>query len=100
MSAAHVLVAAAEGGVIGDGRSGANLALGVGLTGVAIGWLSLARIAGRISTGNARASRPSPSPPSWSASPTRTSPTATDQGAPHSSPVPGDVSIPGAVDAG
>lgn len=54
MSAAHVLVAAAEGGVVGDGRTGANPALGVGLTGVAIGWLSLARIAGRISTGNAR----------------------------------------------
>ncbi|WP_333755721.1 DUF6223 family protein [Streptomyces sp. IBSBF 3352] len=54
MSAAHVLVAAAEGGVVGDGRTGANPALGVGLTGVAIGWLSVARIAGRISTGNAR----------------------------------------------
>ncbi|MEV7453676.1 DUF6223 family protein [Streptomyces nigra] len=54
MSAAHVLVAAAEGGVIGDGRTGANPALGVGLTGVAIGWLSVARIASRISTGNAR----------------------------------------------
>lgn len=58
MSAAHVLVAAAEGGVVGDGRTGANPALGVGLTGVAIGWLSLARIAGRISTGNAPHRRP------------------------------------------
>lgn len=54
MSAADVLTVAAEGGVIGDGRTGANLALGVGLIGVAIGGLSLARIAGRISIGNAR----------------------------------------------
>ncbi|MFF8193474.1 DUF6223 family protein [Streptomyces bobili] len=54
MSAADVLTAAAEGGVIGDGRTGANLALGVGLIGVVIGWLSLARVASRISTGNAR----------------------------------------------
>ncbi|MFF8393653.1 DUF6223 family protein [Streptomyces sp. NPDC016172] len=54
MSATDALTVAAEGGVIGDGRTGANLALGVGLFGVAIGWLSLARVAGRISTGNAR----------------------------------------------
>ncbi|MEU8869272.1 DUF6223 family protein [Streptomyces umbrinus] len=54
MSATDVLTVAAEGGVIGDGRTGANLALGVGLIGVAIGWLSLARVAGRISMGNAR----------------------------------------------
>jgi len=54
MSAADTLMVAAEGGVIGDGRTGANLALGVGLIGVAIGWLALARVAGRISTGNAR----------------------------------------------
>ncbi|MFJ3284915.1 DUF6223 family protein [Streptomyces sp. NPDC086669] len=54
MSATDVLGAAAEGGVIGDGRTGANLALGVALTGVAIGWLSLARIAGRIRIGNTR----------------------------------------------
>ncbi|MDO0930732.1 DUF6223 family protein [Streptomyces sp. DG2A-72] len=54
MSAADALMVAAEGGVIGDGRTGANLALGVGLIGVAIGWLTLARAAGRISTGNAR----------------------------------------------
>ncbi|MHB9847677.1 DUF6223 family protein [Streptomyces sp. Tue6028] len=54
MSATDVLRVAAEGGVIGDGRTGANLALGVGLIGVATGWLSLARVAGRISTGNAR----------------------------------------------
>ncbi|MGC3000654.1 DUF6223 family protein [Streptomyces sp. G35A] len=51
---ASVLVAAAEGGIIGDGRSGANLALGAGLLGLAIGWLALARARGRISTGNAR----------------------------------------------
>ncbi|MGV9453170.1 DUF6223 family protein [Streptomyces sp. NPDC003635] len=54
MSAAEVFTVAAEGGVIGDGRTGANLALGVGVIGVAIGWLSLARLAGRITTGNAR----------------------------------------------
>lgn len=54
MSATGVLTVAAEGGVIGDGRTGANLALGVGLIGVAIGRLALARVAGRISTGNAR----------------------------------------------
>jgi hypothetical protein len=54
MNASDVVLAAAEGGVIGDGRTGANLALGVGLLGVAIAWLALARIAGRISTGNAR----------------------------------------------
>ncbi|MCZ4602334.1 DUF6223 family protein [Streptomyces sp. Lzd4kr] len=54
MRAADALTVAAEGGVIGDGRTGANLALGVGLIGVVIGWLALARLAGRISTGNAR----------------------------------------------
>lgn len=54
MSAAEAVMVAAEGGVIGDGRTGANLALGVGLLGVAIGWLALARVAGHISTGNAR----------------------------------------------
>ncbi|MEU6763850.1 DUF6223 family protein [Streptomyces sp. NPDC046853] len=54
MSATDVLTAAAEGGVIGDGRTGANLALGAGLIGVAIGWLALARAAGRINTGNTR----------------------------------------------
>ncbi|MFD5855701.1 DUF6223 family protein [Streptomyces chartreusis] len=54
MRATDALTAAAEGGVIGDGRTGANLALGVGLIGVLIGWLALARVAGRISTGNAR----------------------------------------------
>lgn len=54
MSARDVLTVAAEGGVIGDGRTGANLALGVGLVGVAIGRLALARGTGRISTGSAR----------------------------------------------
>ncbi|MEV1084894.1 DUF6223 family protein [Streptomyces sp. NPDC050211] len=54
MNAADALMVAAEGGVIGDGRTGANLALGVGLIGVALGWLTLARVPGRISTGNAR----------------------------------------------
>lgn len=54
MSATDVLMVAAEGGAIGDGRTGANLALGVGMIGVTIGWLALARVAGRISVGNAR----------------------------------------------
>lgn len=54
MSAATVLTAAAEGGLIGDGRTGANLALGVGLAGLALGWLSLARARGRISVGSPR----------------------------------------------
>ncbi|MFF1318231.1 DUF6223 family protein [Streptomyces chartreusis] len=54
MHAADALTMAAEGGVIGDGRTGANLALGVGLIGVVIGGLALARVAGRISSGNAR----------------------------------------------
>ena len=54
MSASAALLAAAEGGIIGDGRTGANLALGVGALGLAIGWLALARADDRISTGNAR----------------------------------------------
>ncbi|MFC9268709.1 DUF6223 family protein [Streptomyces zhihengii] len=52
MSASAVLIAAAEGGIIGDGRTGANLALGVGLIGLVIGWLALTRSGGR--TGSAR----------------------------------------------
>jgi hypothetical protein len=47
-------MAAAEGGIIGDGRTGANLALGVGLFGLTLGRLALARAGGRISAGNAR----------------------------------------------
>ncbi|WP_190079688.1 DUF6223 family protein [Streptomyces longisporoflavus] len=54
MSASAVLMAAAEGGIIGEGRTGANLALGVGLLGLAVGWPALTRAGGRISTGNAR----------------------------------------------
>ncbi|MER7394526.1 DUF6223 family protein [Streptomyces sp. NPDC000151] len=54
MNASDVLLATAEGGVIGAGRTGANLALGVGMVGVALGRLALARVAGRIRTGNAR----------------------------------------------
>ncbi|MGP3638663.1 DUF6223 family protein [Streptomyces sp. 24-1644] len=54
MSASAVLVAAAEGGIIGDGRTGANLALGASLLGLVIGWLAMARADGRISTGSAR----------------------------------------------
>jgi hypothetical protein len=55
MSASQAILAAAEGGIIGDGRTGANLALGTVAIGVAIGWLAMARASGRISTGNARA---------------------------------------------
>lgn len=54
MSATDIFAVAAEGGAIGDGRTGANLALGAGLIGVAIGRLALTRAAGRISTRNAR----------------------------------------------
>ncbi|WP_159323393.1 DUF6223 family protein [Streptomyces tendae] len=54
MNASQALEVAAEGGIIGDGRTGANLALGVGLIGLAIGWAALMRITGRISIGNAR----------------------------------------------
>ncbi|GAA3086166.1 DUF6223 family protein [Streptomyces rectiviolaceus] len=50
----EALVVAAEGGIIGDGRTGANLALGVALVGLAIGWLALPRAVGRVRIGNAR----------------------------------------------
>ncbi|MGW5761421.1 DUF6223 family protein [Streptomyces tendae] len=56
MNASQALSVAAEGGIIGDGRTGANLALGVGLIGLAIGCAALMRITGRISIGNARTS--------------------------------------------
>lgn len=52
MSASAALMAAAEGGIIGDGRTGANLALGAGLLGLMIGWPALSRAGGR--TGGAR----------------------------------------------
>ncbi|MGW5927854.1 DUF6223 family protein [Streptomyces anulatus] len=52
MNASAALMAAAEGGVIGDGRTGANLALGAGLLGLMIGWPALSRAGGR--TGGAR----------------------------------------------
>ncbi|MFD7460657.1 MULTISPECIES: DUF6223 family protein [unclassified Streptomyces] len=54
MSTSAALMVAAEGGIIGDGRTGANLALGVGLLSLAIAWLALARAGGRTSIGNAR----------------------------------------------
>ena len=54
MSTSAVLIAAAEGGIIGDGRTGANLAIGAGALGLVIGWLALARAGGRIGTGSAR----------------------------------------------
>ncbi|MEU2897182.1 DUF6223 family protein [Streptomyces sp. NPDC001273] len=52
MSASAALMAAAEGGIIGDGRTGSYLALGAGLLGLAIGWAARARAGGR--TGTAR----------------------------------------------
>ncbi|CAM5280763.1 hypothetical protein GCM10010261_64170 [Streptomyces pilosus] len=55
MSASAALIAGAEGGIIGDGRTGANLALAVGVFGLALGRLALARAGRRTSTGsNAR----------------------------------------------
>ncbi|MFI6080326.1 DUF6223 family protein [Streptomyces sp. NPDC051217] len=54
MSTSAALMVAAEGGIIGDGRTGANLALGAGLLGLVIGWPALTRVGGRISTGKAR----------------------------------------------
>jgi hypothetical protein len=54
MNASAALMAAAEGGIIGDGRTGANLALGVGLLGLAVGRLALARAGRRVGTRNAR----------------------------------------------
>lgn len=54
MSPSAALMAAAEGGIIGDGRTGANLALGVGLLGLAIGRLALGRAGNRISIRRAR----------------------------------------------
>ncbi|MFF5721509.1 DUF6223 family protein [Streptomyces buecherae] len=53
-TSAATLIAAVEGGVVGDGRTGANLALAVGALGLVLGWLALTRAGGRISTGNAR----------------------------------------------
>lgn len=54
MSASLAILAAAEGGIIGDGRTGANLAVGAALIGVGLGGWALARVTGRIDTGNAR----------------------------------------------
>ncbi|MBD0424725.1 hypothetical protein H0H10_37110 [Streptomyces sp. TRM S81-3] len=54
MSASAALMAAAEGGIIGDGRTGANLALGVGVLGLAIGWSALARVGRRTGIAKAR----------------------------------------------
>ncbi|MEV3958844.1 DUF6223 family protein [Streptomyces albogriseolus] len=54
MSAPAVLMAAAEGGIIGDGRTGANLALAAGALGLALGRLATARAGRRTSTGNPR----------------------------------------------
>jgi len=55
MTASAVLIAAAEGGIIGDGRTGANLALATGALGLAIGWLVLRRVGRRrAGTGSAR----------------------------------------------
>ncbi|MDT6985328.1 DUF6223 family protein [Streptomyces lusitanus] len=54
MSAAAALMAAAEGGIIGDGRTGANLALAAGLLGLVLGGLAMTRAGRRISTGDPR----------------------------------------------
>ncbi|MGA5347479.1 DUF6223 family protein [Streptomyces griseoincarnatus] len=54
MSAPAALVAAAEGGIIGDGRTGANLALVVGALGVALAWLATSRAGRRINSVNPR----------------------------------------------
>ncbi|MFI1354812.1 DUF6223 family protein [Streptomyces sp. NPDC020898] len=54
MSAVDALMVAAEGGAIGDGRTGANLALGVGLIGVALAWLTLTRLTNRPDPAKAR----------------------------------------------
>ncbi|MEU4011494.1 DUF6223 family protein [Streptomyces pseudogriseolus] len=54
MSASAALMAAAEGGVIGDGRTGANLALAAGVLGLALARLATTRAGRRISTGNPR----------------------------------------------
>ncbi|KAF3463915.1 DUF6223 family protein [Streptomyces sp. Tu 3180] len=51
---AALMAAAAEGGIIGDGRTGANLALGAGALGLVIGRLALTRADRRTGTGNAR----------------------------------------------
>ncbi|MFC7512664.1 DUF6223 family protein [Streptomyces thermocarboxydus] len=54
MSAPAALMAAAEGGIIGDGRTGAYLALAAGALGLALAWLATSRAGHRISTGNLR----------------------------------------------
>ncbi|MFI6938887.1 DUF6223 family protein [Streptomyces sp. NPDC050418] len=54
MNTAQTLMLAAEGGVIGDGRTGANLALGVGFLAVVLGLLALGRTKGRFGFMNAR----------------------------------------------
>ncbi|MGV9526327.1 DUF6223 family protein [Streptomyces cellulosae] len=50
MSAPAALMAAAEGGIIGDGRTGAYLALAAGALGLALAWLATRR-AGNPRTG-------------------------------------------------
>ncbi|MDH6224128.1 DUF6223 family protein [Streptomyces sp. MJP52] len=52
-STVRMWLAAAEGGIIGDGRTGANLALAVGAVGVVLGWWAV-RSAGRAGTGGTR----------------------------------------------
>ncbi|MFH9328756.1 DUF6223 family protein [Streptomyces althioticus] len=54
MSAPAALMAVAEGGIIGDGRTGANLALLAGAFGVALAWLATRRAGRRISSVNPR----------------------------------------------
>ncbi|MEV5336808.1 DUF6223 family protein [Streptomyces werraensis] len=54
MSAPGALMAAAEGGIIGDGRTGANLALAAGALGLALAWPATSRAGRRMSTGRRR----------------------------------------------
>ncbi|MFI6874032.1 DUF6223 family protein [Streptomyces sp. NPDC050400] len=54
MNATQAILSAAEGGIIGDGRTGANLALGVALLGLVVGRLAVARATGRVGFGDAR----------------------------------------------
>ncbi|WP_411074992.1 DUF6223 family protein [Streptomyces sp. cmx-4-7] len=52
MGVSAVLVAAAEGGIIGDGRAGANLALAAGGSGLVIGRLARVRAGNGTGSGS------------------------------------------------
>lgn len=61
MSTSAVLIAPAEGGIIGDGRTGANLAIGAGALGTVLAVLHLATSSGAPvpATGSSAPSWPS-----------------------------------------